>query len=417
MTAPPRRARIAAAAPLLGLLTLAAVITVVVYVAPEALFVTAAVALTACAALILAATIARRTPPRTTVPDRSRIERWIDRAARSPTPQAVRELLGRLGQWPHVLDRLPSRSRARVRSLVRRVDLVATLDEWARDGRPRGRRIGALHLIGWLDLPGAEDRLIGLMSDADVDLAYEAASALLRLDTERGYEAILGRIGGGGIPDSRLAALLEEATPTRLASVLERHGDDRNASRRFWVAHLGGRVGGPGVLPLLLRLSDDADLDVRANAAEALGAMDHEAARSRLHELLRDPSWVVQSHAARALGELGASRSVAPLMLLLESPHWWVRENAVRALEEGGTAVIPELRRFLHGLRDGARRAAVDVLLRLGFVEWAATAIRSGSLARTELDRDLRLIQAVGAEATLTRSLEAAGAAAGGPGS
>lgn len=358
--------RVTLAAPLIGLILVGAVVTILIYLEPTALYGTAVGILLVCLVLLGAALMARRKAPRAEVPDPARLELWIREARHAGTPAAARALLSRLGRWPHHLYAIDPATRERVRRLVEETGSMELLEARLDPEVPWSRRVEALHLLAWLDLSGAEQLLIDRLGDPDTEVASAAASALARSGSETALDALVMGLGGTGIPASRLATLLEDADPRLLLAVVAKHAANEDPERRFWMAHLAGRAGDDRALPILLDLSRDPSVDVRANAAESLGRLGRDDGRSLLHELLEDESWVVRAHAARALGELGPGPSVAELAGRLHDPSWWVRENAVLALDKLDPADAPRLIPMLADAQGAARTALEDVLSNLG---------------------------------------------------
>lgn len=353
-------------APLAVLLLLAAAVTLVVWLEPRSLYTLALSVAVVCLALFGWAVVARTRTPRNDPPTVAELHDAIRRAAADDDAEDVGALLRRLGSWPYLLERLPADDRVLLGGIVRRHRLTADLRRRMAPGQPPHRRAGAMHLLAWLDLPGAELDLVGELDADDPIVAENAASALVRLGSASALDAVLRRIGQGPVPDSRLAALLEHAPPATLLPALRRAAAEPHARRHFWIAHLAGHAADPDALDLLLALSHDPVLDVRANAAESLGRLGVEDARPRLHEMLRDPSWVVRSHAASALGDIGPAPSVEALAALLGGDEWWVRENVVRALEVAGPAAAGPIRDRLASLSGEEREAALDVLRLVG---------------------------------------------------
>ena len=85
--------------------------------------------------------------------------------------------------------------------------------------------------------------------------------------------------------------------------------------------------------PVLIELLRGAsDLNVRARAAAALGAVGGALALPALSSALRDDEWQVRAQAAASLGALGDRGSVAALSAAVEDESWWVRRNCAEAL-------------------------------------------------------------------------------------
>jgi HEAT repeat protein len=83
--------------------------------------------------------------------------------------------------------------------------------------------------------------------------------------------------------------------------------------------------------PLLALISTE-NLDLKAEAARSLGALDDPCALQTLLGLLADVTPGVRSAAALELGSLGSIDAVEPLIQALADPEWEVRIAAATAL-------------------------------------------------------------------------------------
>lgn len=149
------------------------------------------------------------------------------------------------------------------------------------------------------------------------------------------------------------------------------------------------------VEPLIDKLKDEKS-EIRAAAAAALGDFRDTRAVVPLILLLADIYNVVRGSAARALGMLGDERAVQPLIALLNDNA--VREPVQAALEMLGKSAQQPLIAVL-GHRDSyTRRAAADVLTKLG---WAPpTDQDKARLAVAQQDwRQVRTLGAAGVDA------------------
>lgn len=111
---------------------------------------------------------------------------------------------------------------------------------------------------------------------------------------------------------------------------------------------------------------------VRAEAAEALGELQNQAAVSPLITLLQDPDQTVRVAAIQALGKLEDQRAVEPLMALLQDKNTDVLEKAATALGKlGDRRAVEPLIILLEFRRDQSyqyfvvQRAAIQALNRL----------------------------------------------------
>ena len=138
---------------------------------------------------------------------------------------------------------------------------------------------------------GALPALTRALSDPDVQMRRNAALALINL--------------GGGYPAEALPRLdIREAT-----SALIRATEDADADVRAWAAHALGEMG-PGAapaIPALVRLLGDKEEGPRNTGCLALGRIGRVAkeALPALREALQDPSRDVRGFARQAIEEIG----------------------------------------------------------------------------------------------------------------
>ena len=115
----------------------------------------------------------------------------------------------------------------------------------------------------------------------------------------------------GGLTITALLRLQSPLAVEPLAGQLTSRDAALRASAANVFARLGQRLS-PG-LPALLPLVTDSNVDVRANAARALGQSRQAGAFEPLVRLLDDPSDRVQVSAVRGLATLADRRAIAPL--------------------------------------------------------------------------------------------------------
>jgi hypothetical protein len=116
---------------------------------------------------------------------------------------------------------------------------------------------------------------------------------------------------------------------------------------------------------LASRLGQDANPEVRAAAAEALGnTWDESAVAPLAHAVATDPGTFVRAAAAQALGETWSEAGMEPLtQALLIDPGRAVREEAALGLGQiGDPGAVPALTQALGDADTWVRLAAVDAL-------------------------------------------------------
>jgi HEAT repeat protein len=126
----------------------------------------------------------------------------------------------------------------------------------------------------------------------------------------------------------------------------------------------------PRVRAALLGALRDADPEVRARAAKALGKVVYVGAVVPLAEALSDGTWFVRLQAARALGAIAHPRAIAPLVSALTDEYWQVRAAAADALRRLGDLAVPALTHCLFTSRDRyAKEQIVEELQRTSLIQ------------------------------------------------
>ena len=229
------------------------------------------------------------------------------------------------------------------------------------------RRIEALRILALVDeataLPLLDAALRG-----DEDVAAVSAGILGGLRSDAAARVLAGALEDSNVPAHRLAAHLD-AYGRELLDVVGSLAAEESPARRYWGVTLLSRYAGrEQTLQRLCAAAADADSNVRAAAAEALGTVP-EGGIDALRLLVRDPAWFVRAHAARALAARrapGLGTTVAPL---LGDDSWWVRSAAKEALTSLGTAAAAAVAPYLEDADGFARNGAVEVLERVGVVD------------------------------------------------
>ncbi len=82
----------------------------------------------------------------------------------------------------------------------------------------------------------------------------------------------------------------------------------------------------------------ESDLNLRAQAAAALGKLGGPDAEQALLDSLEDAEWQVRAQAAKALGRIGHPGVALRLAQAMPDESWWVRVNCAEALARLGAA-------------------------------------------------------------------------------
>jgi HEAT repeat protein len=240
-------------------------------------------------------------------------------------------------------------------------------------GRPRSewgkwRRVAALGRLASAHHPAVPRLIRPLLEDPDAALSSATIRVLGDLGDDWAIDNLISALKSGHGPRSRIATELERLAPApgpRLIPLLR----NRNALVRFWGATLLRPY--PDLAgEQLVVLTWDADANVRAAAAETLGARSGPEVGTALLACLEDAEWPVRVHAARAVGEVVGAVAAPTIARLLADDVWWVRAAAKDALRPLGLDAVPSLLSVLTYEDPAARTGAAEVLQDIGFVDY-----------------------------------------------
>jgi HEAT repeat protein len=156
--------------------------------------------------------------------------------------------------------------------------------------------------------PLDRQRLLDDLAHADEEIRRLAVERLSLLPAAVAVPQLVERLGDPSwrvrkAAVERLTAQEDAASAAR--ALVGALADGENPGRRNAALEALTRFRGAAV-PVLLEASYDADVDVRKQVVDALGAIGESAAADRLIQLLDDPDPNVRAAAAEALGALGA---------------------------------------------------------------------------------------------------------------
>jgi HEAT repeat protein len=183
-----------------------------------------------------------------------------------------------------------------------------------------------------------------------------------------GREHELKVVAGGGV-SARAACqdVLIQLGRASLPKVLQRlDPDDTHSSGTRLLVDMIGQIGGEAEVPILTKFLHDAEADenLRASAAAALGELGGTKAIIALEQLLGDESEMLRLYALDALRAASASVSVERLAPLLE--HAVTRKGAAALLGvTGAVEAVPLMLPLLGDDMRGVRAAAIEGIARL----------------------------------------------------
>src|SRR5262245_52938463 len=183
--------------------------------------------------------------------------------------------------------------------------------------------------------PLDRQRLLDDLAHADEEIRRLAVERLSLLAPS---DALPHLVAGLGDPSWRVRKaaverlIAQDDAPSSVRALVAALADGENPGRRNAALEAITRFRGAAI-PVLLEASHDADVDVRKQVVDALGAIGESVAADRLIQLLADPDPNVRAAAAQALGALGALGVEGLLLDHVEvDPEPLVRMSALRSL-------------------------------------------------------------------------------------
>lgn len=209
----------------------------------------------------------------------------------------------------------------------------------SRKNRPRDAQIRQDLLNAIVDVrdPRVTPLVVGVLSDEWVVVREAAAGALGRLGDEAAVGPLIDVLARDDNPD------VQRAAGQALAALGDRRGvlplllaGAANPRHRVWTVEAIGKFG-ERALNYLVQGVTNEQVEIREDAALALGRLKDRRAASALVAALADAEPSVRRCAAEALGELHDTQAVAPLLDRLQDSDSGVRANAAGALIKLGS--------------------------------------------------------------------------------
>ncbi len=206
--------------------------------------------------------------------------------------------------------------------------------------------------------------LLDDLAHPDEEIRRLAVERTSELPTEEAVPALVERLGDSSwrVRKAAVERLIDrdDAAPA-VRALVAALADGENPGRRNAALEALTRFGAAAV-PILLEASEDEDVDVRKQVVDTLGAIGHSSAADRLTQLLADADANVRAAAAEALGAV-AALGVEGLLLarIEEDAEPLVRLCALRSLAKLRASV--PVTRLEGALSDPLLRPAVFALL------------------------------------------------------
>jgi len=240
-----------------------------------------------------------------------------------------------------------------------------------------------------IDREGA--RAAALIDTARAATGLKRLFALKELEPYGRPEALgLSDLAESGDVETRraFARVVSRVQGAEVAPLLRRLAEDRDAEVRRAAAY-GLAALGESATDLYVWLLKGADVEARRSAAVGLRVSPDAAAVPALVEALSRPDSLVRYQAALALGALDGRGPAEPLVAALKDGTAFVRRAALSALIDAGQgeSALPKFLEDLQSQDAGTRRAAADALGRVASPAAAGPLLR---VARSDPDSRAR---------------------------
>lgn len=222
--------------------------------------------------------------------------------------------------------------------------LAAALEHqwWARVVRTNGKsarwwkRLECARFLSVGAVPSDVARLTRLINDPHAAVHVAAVASLERMESTPLTLVALERLPRlAPTVQAYYAGMLRRSRPVVIDYLQKRlrRSDDSALPR---LAEFAVRLAEPALRERMTALADHTNLEVRTQAARALGSFPHRESVTALARLAADSSWEVRAQAVRSLGMIADATTLRLVRDLLRDPAWWVRLRAALALMRFG---------------------------------------------------------------------------------
>ena len=193
----------------------------------------------------------------------------------------------------------------------------------------------------------ATPELIQQARSTDPDLRQKAAWAVSHAEDERDYALMFELLGDKDwrVRKTIVDGFVRDPQPEVVGGLLDALADAENAGKRNSSTEALVRVGGPAIGPIVSRLREEADVDVRLSLVNLLGDLRSAEGFDMLIQLLETETDInVASSIVSSLGKYRDAAALPALLRVLQREDLWLKFHAIEALGEiGDRAALPSI--------------------------------------------------------------------------
>jgi HEAT repeat protein len=193
----------------------------------------------------------------------------------------------------------------------------------------------------------ADPQLLEQARSTDPDTRQRAAYVVSQSVSERDYPLMFELLGDRDwrVRKTIVDGFVRESNREVIDRLVEALGDDENAGRRNSSIEALMRIGEPAIAPIVARLRNERDVDVRLSLVNLLGDLRNpEGLHVLLQSLEGETDVNVSSATVASIGKYRDSSALPALIAIVRRDDLWLKFHAVEALGEiGDRAALPAI--------------------------------------------------------------------------
>lgn len=244
-----------------------------------------------------------------------------------PPPQAKSTKMKNylLDKWIAMLIAMPPTARPLAGTATSRASIAAhalsTL-RWPFMRSPHTLE-SAISIVGLLQLPGQESRLIRHLQHTELPVVFAAGLALLRLDNRR-IDTLWAQLPITELSKSALLTLLEESDPQCVNKLIHAQLATAKPAEAASFLLLWSQIPENEAQDVGRKLLLTKETPVALLSA-ALRVLQSSEDLPLVRHYLQHADWPVRLNAVKAMGRLGHGQDLEALRCMEDHPNWWIR--------------------------------------------------------------------------------------------